>query len=555
MKAKYFALYITILAATGNAYGQKTNKDSTLKGTTIEVIQSYKPQVKQAPKPEFAPSLPPVDTSRPAFTYNVPAQTLNFTYHSLPLKPLALGRDSSKDLFADYIKFGLGNLKTVYLDAGIGSLKGENFNTAIHVHHLSQSGSIENQNSANSGLEAEGTLYSAKNTWHAALNAERDQYSLYGYNHDLAYFSKTDVRQIYYTFGGTVDMYNNRPIGWGINYHPEVGASIFTASHTDTGRSISPERSFNFAVPFTKDLADSSFRLQLGLQGTFTQVSVDDHSVGNNIFQITPAAFYHKENFSAHAGLYPTFGKDNTYILPDLGLHYVLPHSQFGIGLGWKASLLQNSFQQLAAKNPFIDLPVIYSSYGYTIQQTRTDEIYASVQSNVGNHITFSGKLSWWNYKNLPMFMNNFGDEKQFGILYDQKVNAISVEANIRYQISNNFAVGFNGSWYNFYNKTYDHVWQEPGVRLKADLMFRPIPALTVTAYTSVLDQIYALNSAAESTKLKGVFDLGGGAEYQIIPRLSVFIQVNNLLNSKNERWLGYASYGLNVFGGIRFKF
>ncbi|PZF71742.1 TonB-dependent receptor [Taibaiella soli] len=555
MKAKHISLYIALLAISGSAAAQKAgNKDTTIKSTTIEVIQSYKPVVKQAPKPEFAPALPPADTSRPAYTYTVPAQTLFFTYHSLPLKPLALGKDTTHDPFANYIKFGLGNLKTIYLDAGIGSLKGENFATAIHVHHLSQSGNIDNQNSAQTGLEAEGTLYKQKNNWHAGFEGYRNQYSWYGYNHDLVEYTKSDVQQIYYKFGAEVDMYNNQPLAWGLNYHPEVSAGVFTANNVADGHKLSPERSINLNVPFSKDF-DTSFRIQLGLVGKFAQLSVDDHSVSNNYFQVTPAAFYHKNNFSANLGLYPTFAKNITYLLPDIGLHYTLPSSQIGFGAGWSASLIQNTFEQLATKNPYISITDIYNNNGNTIRQTRTDELYGSAQTNIGHHITVSARLSWWTYRNLPMFMNNYSDEKQFSVLYENKVNAISLQANLRYQISNNFAVGFSGTWYNFYNSTGAHVWQEPGVRLRADLMFRPIPKLTITAYTYVLDHIYAVNTNNESTKLKGVFDLGGGAEYQIIPRLSVFLQINNLLNNANERWLGYTSYGFNIFGGIRFKF
>lgn len=66
---------------------------------------------------------------------------------------------------------------------------------------------------------------------------------------------------------------------------------------------------------------------------------------------------------------------------------------------------------------------------------------------------------------------------------------------------------------------------------------------------------IYALNQAHVETKLDGVFDLGAGAEYVFIPRLSAFINTNNLLNDCYQRWYRYESYGFNVYGGLRLKF
>src|SRR5690606_32759017 len=117
-----------------------STKDTVLPGTTIEILQNYTPEVKKTPKPEFAPTLPPVDNKKPVFSYDVPKQNLNYTYSSMPIRPLALGKTARDNPFTNYIKAGGGNLSTLYLDAGIGSLKGENYETAIHLKHLSQTG-------------------------------------------------------------------------------------------------------------------------------------------------------------------------------------------------------------------------------------------------------------------------------------------------------------------------------------------------------------------------------------------------------------------------------
>src|SRR5690606_26195492 len=169
--------------------------DTVLKSTTIEVIQSYKPEVKQMPKPEFRAELPPRDTSKPSFHYEVPQQNLNYTYASLPLRPLALGKDTSRLPFPGYLKIGGGNLSTLMLEAGSANLRGENYETAIHLHHLSQEGNIKNQKIALSGLEASGTLHSDDHAWTASVEALRRQYHFYGYNHSLYDFPRSAVSQ------------------------------------------------------------------------------------------------------------------------------------------------------------------------------------------------------------------------------------------------------------------------------------------------------------------------------------------------------------------------
>ena len=53
MRAGYlFLLVLTGLANAAMAQVKTPGNDTVMKGATIEVIQAYKPVVKQAPKPE-----------------------------------------------------------------------------------------------------------------------------------------------------------------------------------------------------------------------------------------------------------------------------------------------------------------------------------------------------------------------------------------------------------------------------------------------------------------------------------------------------------------------
>jgi outer membrane receptor protein involved in Fe transport len=69
------------------------------------------------------------------------------------------------------------------------------------------------------------------------------------------------------------------------------------------------------------------------------------------------------------------------------------------------------------------------------------------------------------------------------------------------------------------------------------------------------MDEIYALQKGNKAVKLDPIMDIGGSAEYAFLNRLSAFVNANNLLNNKYQRWSGYQVYGMNIFGGIRLKF
>ncbi|MFI5196930.1 MAG: hypothetical protein ACHQD8_07550, partial [Chitinophagales bacterium] len=530
------SLFILILlAASYGARGQRTvpANDTVMKGATIEVIQSYKPKVRQAPKPAWIPQLPPADTTHPAFSYDVPQQTLYYSYSSLPLRPLALGRDTITLPFQNYVKAGGGNLSTLFLDAGIGSISGPGYETAIHLHHLSQKGNIKYQQSALSGIDADAMLHKDNSEWHIGVMGERDQYYHYGFENNQGADS---LKQTYTTARLCVDMKNKADSAEKLNYHPAINVSYYAA------RFNTSEVTVGFDAPVTYKF-DPAIEARVALKGAITNYSVNSVSTSNNIIELLPGINIHKDELSGHALLGFALGlSTGMYVLPDILATYQIPDTKFTVSGGWQASLRQNTYEQLSTENPYI-----YNTYH--VLQTRKDEIFAQILSSSGDHLTYSGRLSWWSFDQLPAFLNDIGNEKQFYVVYD-RVNAVSLQAGARYQVANIWSVGITGDFYVFNNGSLPHVWHEPNTKIKCDFIITPLSQLTVTAYLALLGGIYAKDIAGNIVKLDMIADAGCNAEYQFIPRLSAFVQVNNLFNDKYQRWRGYQVYGLNIYGG-----
>jgi hypothetical protein len=265
--------------------------------------------------------------------------------------------------------------------------------------------------------------------------------------------------------------------------------------------------------------------------------------------QVAPSVQYRKGALEGKLGLYPTFGLQNTYLLPDVQLNVRLAKaSQLLFSAGWNGQLRQNTFEQLATDNPYLS---IFKG----LAQTHSDEVYAGLQTNIGTHITVGGRASWWQYGNMPLFINDTAtDNKEFLVVYD-KVNAVSLQGSLRYTVGQTVSVGGSITYTTYDADVNRHAWHLPSLRLQADLSVRPMQDLVITGYLTVLDGMYAVDKGNRSVKLPSAFDLGAGAEYQIIPRLSAFAQVNNIFNNQYERWYGYRAYGVNIFGGVRLKF
>lgn len=543
MKYTYLCLSIALLLCSQIAVGQTAAEDTTIKGSTIEIIQSYKPEVKQSTKPALTPALPPIDTSKPTFTYNVPPQKLNYSYSPLPLQPLALNRATQAPTFPNYVKLGGGNLSTIFLDAGIGSLQGENYKTAIHLQHLSQKGKIDGQQSSLTGLDANGTYYTGDNAITAGVGISRNQYYYYGYDHSIYAYDTDSLKQAFTGIHLDLGLANNQMGIKRISYQPTISFDVYTDSKNAS------ETSIGLNAPFQYEL-DSTLQIFAGIYIETNQFKNSLTSQSSNIIQFRPGVNLHTKSFDLKAGIYPTFGQNgSTYILPDVAASFRVPNTQFLLNVGWQAKLLANNYRSLSSINP-------YMSNGYTIQQTTTNEVFAEIKSNISNNLSFSGRASWWEYNGLPLFTNDtLTDNKRFNILYDNKINNLSLQASIRYQIAHTFTLGFNGRWNNFYTHSYTEVWHMPGIEFGADVAASPIKNLTITGYLSVKDELYAFDKNKKKIKLDTILDLGVGAEYQFVKRLSAFVNAYNLLNNGYQRWYGYDAYGLNVYGGIQLKF
>lgn len=551
-----FLLSISAFVATEVMAQQQTviQRDSIIKGQTIEITQIYEPEIEQPVKPVLVPTLPPPDTTKPRFQYTVPQQTLSYTYHSVPIRPLALGKQAENTPFQNYLKAGIGNLSSLYLDAGIGSLKGEDFQTAFHISHLSQKGKIDNQKSGITRFDGSGKYFAAGQVFGAAMEVRNRRNRFYGYNNELYDYGSSALQQSFTDGSLNVSMSNAKPNSLHINYQPELAFGMFSDNFSAS------ERRFTFHLPaeytFGNYDTDSMSRrlngkISLGFWGNLVHFENSLSKAGNNLVKINPAIDLGVQNTFFHIGLSPAFGKEKTWLLPDLMIRTDLFDNHLKITAGWKGEVHQNTYLDLSLVNPFIDNV-------FDIRQTHSDQIFAGLESNIGKFITFGGTVSWRQWQNLPLFINDYAenlDGKRFQVIYSPKVQALNLEAYINFQPSEMIALSAKGSWFNYYKTTMDKAFGYPMLNLEGLIDVHALKKLNVHAGFTFMDGIYARRIDGSSHKMPAIFDINAAAEYNIISRFSLFLQANNLLNKNYQRWYQYDGYGINIIGGFRFKF
>lgn len=557
IRKSIFLLSISAFGAVHVMAQQNTivHRDSIIKGQTIEITQIYEPEIEQPLKPVLEPTLPPPDTTKPHFQYTVPQQTLSYTYHSVPIRPLALGKQEEIIPFQNYLKAGVGNLSSLYLDAGIGSLKGKDFQTDFHISHLSQKGKIENQKYGTTRFDGSGKYFAVGHVFGAAVEVRNRRHRFYGYDNQLYDYGSSALQQSFTDGSIRVNMSNATPNSFHINYHPELAFGMFGDNF---GAS---ERQFTFHLPaeytlgrYSNDSISNKLygKISLGIWGNLVHFKNTLSQTGNNLIKINPAIDLALHNTHFHIGLSPAFGKEKAWLLPELMIRTELLDNHLKVTAGWKGEVHQNTYLDLSLFNPFIDNI-------FDVNQTHSDQIFAGLESNAGKFVTFGGTISWRQWQNLPLFVNDYPenpDGKRFQVVYSPKVQALNLEAYIQFQPSEIIDLSAKGSWFNYYKvETFDKAFGYPSLNIEGLIDVHPMKKLNAHAGFTFMSGIYALEANGSSHKMPSVFDINASAEYNIIPRFSVFLQANNILNKNYQRWYQYNGYGINIIGGFRFKF
>lgn len=532
------------------SFAQQAKRDSIIPDQTIIIHKVYKPEISKQAKPEIVPSLPVIDTARPTFNYEVPQQTLSYTYHSVPIRPLALGKQAERKMFQNYLKLGFGNLSSIYGDAGIGGLTGENYTSAFHISHLSQGNKGTPKKTNQTTFDASAQYFAKNHIYHMGLDFFRKGYNYYGYDQNIYQFPNKLLKQ-HFTGGQLSFGLENTGNDLKIKYAPQITIGLMG----DHYKAV--ENQLDFSLPASY-LFQEDYLFSLALEGSVvtykppTLMGTSNNISSNNYLKIKPAADFNLSNLNIHAGLYPTIGKENRfYLLPDFQLSYAVWENQHKVLAGWKSNLVQNTFKQLTDYNPFM-----YSRY--SIAQSKTDHVFVGFESTFGKHMTIAASGTWKQWKNRATFINAYDlstDGKTFRTIYNPRLNSYGIDASFQYQLAEVFGVQVALNWDRFYHSDLEKMWQEPQLKLKSKIQSQPVKNLTLNATVDYWDKMYARNNQQKVEKIPAFLDLGFQAEYEIIPRFSIFLQLNNILNDKYQRWYQYDNCGMNVLGGARLKF
>ena len=189
---------------------------------------------------------------------------------------------------------------------------------------------------------------------------------------------------------------------------------------------------------------------------------------------------------------------------------------------------------------------------------TKTTEEYVGIKGSISNHITGNAKLSFLKMDNVALFANDSaaGSNQNFLVLNEPSLQALRFKAEIIYASQEKLSILAGATYTQFTklsvnNKAYGLLPLE----IYSTLHWKVLNDLTLKSDLFFFDGSYYRNPKLQSSKLSPAFDANIGAEFPVMKKLNAWIQFNNFLNNKYQRWNQYQVLGFQLLAGVVYSF
>ena len=198
-----------------------SQKDTTGK-QSVTIVSAYKPVLMNVSKINFSTSnLNLTGATKEKLSYNIPDQPLVYSYSPITIKPLAYEEDSiNNDGNHYWVKVGFGNNITPLLSAGAYFRKDKNYLVNVYGNYISSKGAIENQQYSKFNIKSTASYFLTNHEAYASADLSQRKFYLYGYDHQLYKFNKSDVEQQFNEFDLKLGIRNTNENKFKINYDP-----------------------------------------------------------------------------------------------------------------------------------------------------------------------------------------------------------------------------------------------------------------------------------------------------------------------------------------------
>jgi hypothetical protein len=599
MNKVYYIAVLALFTLPGllRAQTARSGDEDTLK-TRIVTVFDYKPTISDAKKRSEVPMVVDTTLPKPEPIYGFERYQLSTTYLPDTIKAAKMKGEPLDPLYRSYVKGGLGNGINYLLDAHVNALRSRDAALGVNVNGKGTQGVLNEvppapYNRWNTSIYGKRFLKKHELTGRIGFDRERIQY--YGYS-----YSDTNVAPSFLEYQGSEDVfrqvYTSLQADAGLKsfYNDSAKVNHVIDLHYDWfGDRNQANTEHNIVLDAEASRFFGPHLGSIGLQVDHNQVSFvqpqqdsvsGSDAYANTIIGLNPKLTSQAAKWRLELGILAqlslTDGSSELKLYPDVYAKYNLVKEVLIPYAGVTGGLQRNNLRSLTEENPFVWASLL------DLQNTdRQYHAFGGFRGAISNSFTYNLYAGQYQERNAPLFVNynatdlNPGEsvfgQNYFLVEYDT-LTTFEVGGELTYRINEKLHVVGAGVFRSFTTRSEAFAWQRPNFEVNASGFYQLQHKLIFKAQLHLLGpqrakgykayvqddpeavDVEFINGAPVSvvaTELKPIIDASIGAEYRYTERLSGFINLNNVLVQRYQRWNQYPVQRFNVMAGLTYLF
>ena len=520
----------------------------------IVVTTAYKPVLADAVKIRRSPDLEDKTPFKAPLVYVPIDKRLEL---NTSIKPLdAMKRPAEQDSVPtnNYVKVGLGSLKTTYGEAYFANGRDNALQVGGYLKHFAQNGNLYKQNSAKEEAGVFGKSVGELNNISGRITYDYNSNYFYGFSQFNPPVTTRDDKQHFSTIGAEGELAKNyRDIENDFTYALKLKGYIFSNAYQ--------ARESNLVLSGFLNQTIKQFYAGLAASLDLSTQKDSAYDINNSLVRLNPYIKFQGENYKIDAGvnIVDQFGfKSAFYIFPSARAELQVIPKYVRIFVEAKGDVNKTSLHDFAMYNPFIGQNIDIKN---SVDQL---DIAAGIKGTMAPGLGFKFTIFRNEIKNMPLFVSDFNlatGYNRFKVIYDggrSRVNGLNGE--IDYKASEDVDIFARAEFKDYHMATVSEPWNLPKFVFKGGTIFKIDNKISISGTVmyrgGVTDPLpVTVGSLNVPTSIGGFVDVSGAVDYKINNRFSVFVHINNILNANSQRWLYYPDYGFNIFGGVGYTF
>jgi hypothetical protein len=520
----------------------------------IVVTTAYKPVLADAVKIRINPDLEDKTPFKAPLIYTPIDKRLELNTSIKPLEAMKRPPEQDSAQTNNYVKAGLGSLKTTYGEAYFNNGKDPALQIGGYLKHFAQDGNLykENTEKDDAGVFIKGI--GATNSVRGSITYNYRGNYFYGFDQQNPPATTLQVdKQHFSTVGAEVELAKNyKDVENDFTYAFKLKGYEFSNAYQGKENNI----------VFSGFLNETINQFYAGLSGSIDLSTQQDslYDYNNSLIRLNPYIKFQGDNYKIDAGvnIVDQFGfKSAFYIFPAAKLEFQVVPKFVRLFVEAKGDVNRSSLLDFSYINPFLGQNVPIQN---SIDQL---DISAGLKGTIAPGLGFKVSVFRNQVKDMPLFVSNFNfatGYNRYTVIYDEgrsRINGFNGELD--YRASADVDIFGRVEFKDYQMATVAQPWNLPKFKLTAGTVLHISKQIDVNGSLlirgSALDPYPIKTGSTLPTIISSFADVSGGVEYHATSRFSVFVHVNNILNGTNQTWLFYPEYGFNIFGGVGYQF